>query len=439
MKSFDSLPHQVILNCLRKRIKDERFIDLIRRMLQAGIMEEFRFERTYSGAPQGGLCSPILMNIVLHEFDQWLEDDWGANPPAETPKQQRMRINPEYDRLRSRIYRWRAQLAGRIPIGRQTPAGLKQKLKDALDQKKQMRCLLPRQAIYFCRYADDYAVIMAGYSQAEAQRLKEAMEKWLKENLGLTQHPEKTRITHWTQKFRFLGYDLQGQRNLNGTRWLRLTIPPQAERDLKQRIKKLCGYTQIPEIDLFMSVNAQMRGWTQYYRYANKARSRFEYLTGVVFWLTAHYLARKHRCSIKKMMKTHYDRDPQKGWKALYTTKPNGKRLFIWHIPPTKISILSPKVFAPDIRPVIMTSWVGGRSYQRRLELKQQYNHRCQNCGKERPNLQIHHPNRLGKRQALKRGPMNIIQSSQEQQAKLLCPDCHLQHHIVGWQDAAAT
>jgi len=73
VKCFDSIPHGVILNCLRKRIKDERFIDLIRQMLQAGIMEDGHYAATYSGTPQGGLASPILANIVLHELDWWLD------------------------------------------------------------------------------------------------------------------------------------------------------------------------------------------------------------------------------------------------------------------------------------------------------------------------------------------------------------------------------
>jgi RNA-directed DNA polymerase len=67
-KCFDSIPHGVILNCLRNRIKDERFIDLIRHMLQAGIMEEGSLLPTYSGTPQGGLASPILSNIVGRLF-----------------------------------------------------------------------------------------------------------------------------------------------------------------------------------------------------------------------------------------------------------------------------------------------------------------------------------------------------------------------------------
>ena len=61
VKCFDSIPHAVILTCLRKRIKDEPFIDLIRQMLQAGVMEDGQKTATYSGTPQGGLCSPPTM------------------------------------------------------------------------------------------------------------------------------------------------------------------------------------------------------------------------------------------------------------------------------------------------------------------------------------------------------------------------------------------
>ena len=106
---------------------------------------------------------------------------------------------------------------------------------------------------------------------------------------------------------------------LNGTRWLRLSIPPEKERDLKRKVKRLCGYTQIPELDLFMSVNALMRGWANYFRYANNATKRFCYLTGVVYWLVAHYLGRKHRCSYQKVMRTSYGVDPASGKRALYT------------------------------------------------------------------------------------------------------------------------
>ncbi len=102
-RCFDSLPHAVILACLCQRIKDERFIDLIRRLLQAGMMEEGQYQRTDSGAPQGGLCSPILINIVLHEFDCGMEEHWQANPPVP------QRPHPEYARLKRNLVRWRGR------------------------------------------------------------------------------------------------------------------------------------------------------------------------------------------------------------------------------------------------------------------------------------------------------------------------------------------
>lgn len=437
VKCFDELPHGVILQCLRKRINDERFIDLIRQMLQAGIMEDWHYERTYSGTPQGSTASPILANIVLHEFDCWMEDHWQANPPPLTARQQWARSNPEYARIKRNLVRWRAQLQGRTPMGRQTVDGLQRKIGQALAERKKVPCSLPRRTLAYCRYADDYLVVLCGYSKAEAEQLKQAMATWLQEQLGLKQHPDKTRITHWSGRFRFLGYDLRGQRNPNGTRWLRLTIPPAAEREIKQRVKQLCGYTQMPATDLFMSVNALIRGWTQYYRYAYNATPRFGYLTGVVYWLGAHFLGRKHRCSIKHLMRTHYGVDPKTGKRALYITKPDGKPLFIWNQPPRRRSILSGQLSAQDNRPVVMTGWAGGHSYEQRLEQRAQHGNICQHCGQRSPRLVVHHPNRLGKRQGCKKGPARVIQSGQEQQVKWLCPECHRQHHPKGWHDGA--
>jgi len=439
VKCFDSIPHGVILNCLRKRIKDERFIDLIRQMLKAGVMEEGGCMPTYSGTPQGGLASPILSNIVLHEFDCWLEDHWKANPPRLSRQQQDARATPEYARHKRNLVRWRAQLAGRIPMGRQTPEGLRLKIKQALEARARIPSVRSRRMIAFCRYADDYVVVLCQYSKAEAQQLKEAMATWLKEHLGLTQHPEKTHITHWSTRFRFLGYDLRGQRNRNGSRWLRLSIPPEKERELKAKMKRLCAYDQIPELDLFTSENALLNGWTNYYRYANNATNRFLYLTGVAYWLTAHYLGRKHRCSIKKVMRIRYGRDPKSGKKALYTTNNTGKRLFLWNKPPKWRSLLNPTVQAKDVQPLPINSWAGGHSYEQRMEAQHRAEGHCEHCGAPADKLFVHHPNRLGQLRKPKQGPANVIASAQEQQVKLLCWECHKQHHPQGWHDGKTT
>jgi group II intron reverse transcriptase/maturase len=70
---FDSLDHQVLLAILREKIHDNRFLRLIENLLKAGYLEDWRYGRTLSGAPQGGIVSPILANIYLDRLDKFVE------------------------------------------------------------------------------------------------------------------------------------------------------------------------------------------------------------------------------------------------------------------------------------------------------------------------------------------------------------------------------
>lgn len=69
---FDTIPHDRLLDLLRQRVSDRRVIHLIRQWLKASVFEAGEYQPTTSGAPQGGVLSPLLSNIYLHEFDrQW--------------------------------------------------------------------------------------------------------------------------------------------------------------------------------------------------------------------------------------------------------------------------------------------------------------------------------------------------------------------------------
>ena len=70
---FDHIDHQQLLDILARDIKDNRFLKLIRQLLRAGYLEDWRYHTTYSGTPQGGVVSPILANIVLNELDTFIE------------------------------------------------------------------------------------------------------------------------------------------------------------------------------------------------------------------------------------------------------------------------------------------------------------------------------------------------------------------------------
>lgn len=72
-KYFDTLNHEKLLNLLRKEVKDERVIQLIKRFLTSGVMENGVVMRTGEGSPQGGPLSPLLANVYLNEFDHEYE------------------------------------------------------------------------------------------------------------------------------------------------------------------------------------------------------------------------------------------------------------------------------------------------------------------------------------------------------------------------------
>ena len=72
-KYFDTLNHELLMNMLRQNIKDKRLIDLIKKYLKSGVMENGIVMRTDEGSPQGGNLSPLLANIYLDKFDKEFE------------------------------------------------------------------------------------------------------------------------------------------------------------------------------------------------------------------------------------------------------------------------------------------------------------------------------------------------------------------------------
>ena len=66
---FDTLNHTILLNLLRKQVKDERVIQMVKRYLKGGVMENGVITEIEEGSPQGGNLSPLLANVYLNEFD----------------------------------------------------------------------------------------------------------------------------------------------------------------------------------------------------------------------------------------------------------------------------------------------------------------------------------------------------------------------------------
>ena len=98
-KYFDTIDHDVLLKILSKNINDNRFLRLIENLLKAGYLEDWKFNKTISGTPQGGVISPLLANIYLNEFDSWVEN---VLIPKYT-KGKRQKANPEYSHINNEI------------------------------------------------------------------------------------------------------------------------------------------------------------------------------------------------------------------------------------------------------------------------------------------------------------------------------------------------
>ena len=113
MGSFERLDHQVLLAVLGEKLHDNRFLRLIGTMLQAGYLEEWHWHPTYSGSPQGGICSPVLSNVYLDKLDQFVET---VLLPAHNRGTLR-RTNPAYTALERPIAR-----AKRVGTARETAA-----------------------------------------------------------------------------------------------------------------------------------------------------------------------------------------------------------------------------------------------------------------------------------------------------------------------------
>ena len=71
---FDNIDHDVLLETLSENVQDNRLRRLVSNMLKAGYMENWRYGETLSGAPQGGVASPLFSNIYLDKLDRFVEE-----------------------------------------------------------------------------------------------------------------------------------------------------------------------------------------------------------------------------------------------------------------------------------------------------------------------------------------------------------------------------
>lgn len=303
---FDTIDHAVLVGILREKLADNRFIRLIEHLLKAGYLEEWRYHRSLSGVPQGGVVSPILANLVLDRFDKYIEQ---VVQPAYT-RGDRRKTNPPYVALTKAAYFARKR-------------GDPEAARRYMHQAQRIPSRDPNdpnfRRLWYVRYADDWLIGFTG-PKAEAQAIKLQLAAFLHDHLKLKLNDAKTLITHAaTSRARFLGYDIhtlhandkhdqRGQRCINGAIGLRVPdqIIPTYRTKYMRRGKPvhLMQCVNDSAYSIVTQYQAEYVGLVQYYRLAYNLH-RLSHLKRVMETSLACTLAKKFKTSRAAIFRRH--------------------------------------------------------------------------------------------------------------------------------------
>lgn len=308
---FDKLSHELLIETLKEHIHDGRFIKLMQELLDAGYMEDWTFNRTLSGVPQGGIVSPLLANILLDKLDKFVEN---VLIPHYTRGAKR-KSNFAYHRL--------------IALSQsQRKRGNIEKAEELRNQAQTMPSTITNDPDYrrlrYVRYADDFLLGFIG-PKSEAEEIKQHLRKFLQEELKLELSEEKTLITHAvSEAARFLGYEVtvmqddakrtRRDTDGNGTgtmcrsinRGIGLRVPKNILEAKMKRYMKSGKAMHRPELEgesdytIVMRYQLEYRGIANYYRFAYNMHT-LNKLKRVMEISLTKTLASKHKISVSKI------------------------------------------------------------------------------------------------------------------------------------------
>lgn len=424
---FDTIDHDVLITMLSRQIQDGRFIRLIKNMLEAGYLDDWKFHKTISGTPQGGVISPLLANIYLHQFDKWV----GEELIPQYTRGKKQKANSAYNRLSRRIKCYQ----------------------DKGDYKKAHQLIVERRnlpsvdtydtsyrRLRYVRYADDFILGFTG-SKAEAKAIKKQIGDFLNTKLSLELSQEKTLITHATgESAKFLGYEIKaqrvndyidnkGRRSANGV--IALFVPASViESKCRQYMKngKAIHRNNLLHDDDFSIVQTyqqEYRGLVQYYILAQN----LSWFSKVYWYMETSLLktlAFKHKSSINKMLAKY----------KTTTTSTNGRTV-------PCLQVVVPR----EDKPPLVATWGGiSLSYKKkaviedaphqvyggRTELiKRLLANKCELCRSEE-NIEVHHIRKLAdlnKHNGKLVPKWKEIMSARCRKTLMTCRDCHYAIH----------
>ena len=244
--AFDNVSHSLVMDRVRARVKDKRVLALVKAFLKAGVLTELGEHReTHTGTPQGGILSPLIFNIALTALDGHVMAPWkeGGAMSASYKREARRRKG---------LPNWR-----------------------------------------IVRYADDFAVLVHG-GKGDAEALREEIAGVLA-GLGLRFSEAKTRVTHMSEGFSFLGFRIQWRRKRGTSKWYVYTfIDDRPVRSLKAKIRALTPRTSQQDLGYVLTrLNQVMHGWANYFRHA-VAKDTFNMLDNFAWWRVIRMLMERH-------------------------------------------------------------------------------------------------------------------------------------------------
>jgi len=439
IKSFyDNIDHEILISLLRNKINDGRFLELIRRFVDGGYLEFKKVYKSLSGIPQGGIVSPILANVYLHELDVYMEEII-----YKYTKGKRKKENPLYTKL----YGKRVQLKKNGDYnGAKYLLKQMQKLHSSNDMDENYI------RVKYVRYADDFVIFIIG-SKELAKEIRSEIDNFLKNRLKLELNLEKTVITNLKdERIRFLGYEIAKtkedtkivkntlgikKRSINGS--IQLLVPNEVI------IKKLAPYVKnnrsihfgprvnYPILDIINEYNAEIRGLYNFYSLATDVSRKLNKFKFYHYYSLAKTIARKEESSVKKviakygiMVKNKNGTGTRNIIGIKYLTK-EGERVMTYFNESIK-RLDNPRTKMSDNLLIIKP----------RHQLIDRINaNTCELCGRKGKNkeFEVHHVRKLKdiKRKYFKRGKIIpnwvLIMSSINRKTLVVCKDCHNKIH----------
>jgi group II intron reverse transcriptase/maturase len=443
---YDNIDHGILLDLLRKRIDDDRLLKLIERMLKAGYLEDWRFHKTFSGAPQGGVVSPILANIYLHEFDEFMGDMKAKFDRGQARRRSAhyLECSKQIQIRRRKINRRRANNnEGEVPT-----------LIDEIREWERRRLEAPSvdpfdpdyRRLRYCRYADDFVIGIIG-SKDDARGMMEEVRRFLANTLKLTVSEEKSGIRKASEGATFLGYELKTygdgrtRRMVKGGRPVTMRLPD-ARMQLHVPINKLASFAERQrlgslhsnrgearcelinnsDVAILTGYNALMRGFAEYYKLGTLWKREVARLHHLWWWSFMKTLSRKHKCSVRKTAERLRNGDRLGLW---YEGRRERRFMPMFRLADVQPALTSARV---DRQPMTVMHFAGRNDIVDRLRAGA-----CQACAATHVPLEVHHARKMSDMEGTTL--WTRVKAARTRKRVVLCHDCHVAHHAGRLQE----